>query len=143
VQSSSTRSRRNQGASEYVNGELSAGQKQNGRDLHSRGRVQIRGSGSNVGSSGKWLSVDQNGKSGGGTSLNHNSSLQQASLLGLSPDPILSKNSKVNAQLAPLNHFSPALGSAAEGGKALISNIPSIEQLATYNRLQPLNHVPI
>lgn len=79
----------------------------------------------------KWL-----GESNVRGSTHNNHSYPNAHLLNLSPEPLLSKNHKVNAQLAPLNHQSPGIIPPSVSGKSgLITNIPSIEQLATYNKL--------
>ncbi len=85
----------------------------------------------------KWLG--ENNVRGSTHNGNNNHAYPQAHLLLLSPDPLLSKNHKVNAQLAPLNHLSPGmLGQGiVPNGKAsgVITSIPSIEHLATYNKL--------
>lgn len=81
--------------------------------------------------------------------LHNGGGVSSQSAMNASPDIMLAKNTKAQAQLAPLNHFSPAINNNhagvgithGEGGRQ-IANMPSLEQLATYNKLQPLNHVP-
>lgn len=81
----------------------------------------------------KWMQ-DANTKGAGSNSYNYP---HAQNLLTMSPDPLLSKNHKVNAQLAPLNHVTPGSMPNSTNSKTsgLMANIPSIEQLATYNKL--------
>jgi hypothetical protein len=54
---------------------------------------------------------------------------------------MLTKNTKAGAMLAPLHHAGAMPSVHTKGANSLIPNIPSIEQLQTYNKLQPLSHV--
>ena len=74
-----------------------AAQKQYGSDINPNRRQAIQVFNGNAAS--KWLN-ESNVR--GSTHNNH--SYPNAHLLNISPDPLLSKNHKVNAQLAPLNH---------------------------------------
>lgn len=58
----------------------------------------------------------------------------------MSPEGMHAKNTKAGAQLAPLNH-NGAMPSVNKGLHSMMPHMPSIEQLQTYNKLQPLNHV--
>ena len=86
-------------------------------------------------STSKWQQ-DQNIR---GSNPNHN--YPGAHLITMSPEGTLTKNTKAGAQLAPLNHNGPMPSVHKTGMHPMMPNIPSIEQLQTYNKLQPLNHV--
>lgn len=62
-------------------------------------------------------------------------------MIALSPEGMLTKNTKAGAMLAPLHHAGAMPSVHTKGANSLIPNIPSIEQLQTYNKLQPLSHV--
>jgi len=70
-----------------------------------------------------------------GAGANGLNSSQASNYLGMSsPDHTLNKNSKAQAMLAPLNHFSPAMQSgegvlASKGSNGQLPNMPSLEQL--------------